>query len=153
MVPEMPRSPMTVFTIEAVNALLPELNLVMASQMQRRAAIEDRLRQLATLVGDVPDAEGVEVRESDPPPVRELKEDLAGRMEEYRRAWDELEALGAVLKDPRTGLVDFYGRVDGRLVWLCWKYGETTLGHYHGLDEGFAGRKPLLPTLRGRHLN
>jgi hypothetical protein len=153
MVRQMPRSQMTVFTIEAVNALLPELNLVMASQMQRRAAIEDRLRQLATLVGDVPDAEGVEVRESDPPPVRELKEDLAGRMEEYRRAWDELEALGAVLKDPRTGLVDFYGRVDGRLVWLCWKYGETTLGHYHGLDEGFAGRKPLLPTLRGRHLN
>jgi hypothetical protein len=144
---------MTVFTIEAVNALLPELNLVMASQMQRRAVIEEGLRQLATLVGDAPDAEGVEVRESDPPPVRELKKDLAARMEEYRRAWDDLEALGAVLKDPRTGLVDFYGQVDGRLVWLCWKYGETSLGHYHSLDEGFAGRKPLLPTLRGRHLN
>jgi hypothetical protein len=151
MVPEMPRSPMTVFTIEAVNALLPELNLVMATQMQRRAAIEERLRQLTSLTGGAPDS--VEVRESDLPPVRELKEELAERMSEYKVAWDELEALGAVLKDPRTGLVDFYGRVDGKLVWLCWKYGEDAIGHYHGLDEGFMGRKPLLATLRDRHLN
>ena len=44
--------------------------------------------------------------------------------------------MGAVLKDPRTGLVDFYGQVDGKRVWLCWKYGEDAVTHYHGLRRG-----------------
>jgi len=26
---------------------------------------------------------------------------------------------------------------------LCWKYGEHAITHWHGLDEGYAGRKPL----------
>jgi hypothetical protein len=67
--------------------------------------------------------------------------------------WREVEDLGAVIKDPREGLVDFYGRVDGKLVWFCWKYGEEGVTHYHGLDEGFAGRKPILANMRSRHLN
>jgi hypothetical protein len=58
-----------------------------------------------------------------------------------------------VLKDPRTGLLDFYGQVDGKLVWLCWRYGEDAVTHYHALDEGFGGRKPIEPTMRNRHLN
>ena len=61
--------------------------------------------------------------------------------------------MGAVLKDPRTGLVDFYGQVDGKRVWLCWKYGEDAVTHYHGLDEGFSGRKAIEPAMRSRHLN
>ena len=41
------------------------------------------------------------------------------------------------------GLVDFPHRRNGRVVNLCWKYGETTVAHWHGLDEGFANRRPL----------
>ena len=140
-----------VFTLEAVNALLPRLNAVMAAQMERRAAIEERLEELRTSSGAAPDSLEVEV--SDPPHVRELKEDVAERMEAYRLGWGEVEAMGAVLKDPRAGLVDFYGQVDGKLVWLCWKYGEPSVSHYHRLDEGFSGRRPILPKVRDRHLN
>lgn len=145
-----PPSP-NVFTIEAVNALLPQLSALMAEQMRRRAEIEDRLEQLSTQLGAAPDS--IAVDDSDPPALRALKEELAEKMEQYRLGWGEVEATGAVLKDPRAGLVDFYGRVDGKLVWLCWKYGEPAVGHYHGLDEGFSGRKPILPTVRDRHLN
>lgn len=139
-----------VFTIEAANALLPRLSAIMAEQMQRRAEIEHRLEQLGAQAGE--DA-ALEAQDGDAPAVRAAKVDIAERMDRYRRGWGEVEAMGAVLKDARTGLVDFYGRVDGRLVWLCWKYGETSVSHYHGLDEGFAGRKPILPTVRERHLN
>ena len=141
----------SVFTLEAVNALIPRLKTIMASQMGRRGEIEERLGQLAKLVGAVP--ETIVLDERDPPQVRTLKRDLVARVEKYQSAWQELEALGAVLKDPKTGLVDFYGQVDGKLVWLCWRYGEDTVTHYHGLDEGFAGRKPIEPPMRQRHLN
>ena len=146
----MPGEP-AVFTLEAIDALLPELKARMSAQMERRADIEDRLERLGKLLGATPDS--IELEEADAPEVRDLKADLAARVERYQSAWREIEDLGAVLKDPRTGLLDFYGRVDGKLVWLCWKYGEDAVTHYHGLDEGFAGRKPIEAMLRRRHLN
>src|ERR1019366_3941197 len=111
-----------VFTLEAVNALLPRVRAFMELQMERRTEIEQRLDKLAKLLGTAPD--NIEVEDGDPPPVRDLKHDLAEHVSRYQSAWGELEEMGAVLKDPRTGLVDFYGQVDGERVWLCWKYGE-----------------------------
>jgi hypothetical protein len=146
----MPIAP-PVFTLEAVNALVPRLSVLMDSQMGRRAEIERRLKQLSGLLGKAP--ETIEIDERDPAEVRQLKEDLLKRVEAYQRAWGEIEEMGAVLKDPQIGLVDFYGQVDGRAVWLCWRYGEDAVTHYHSLEEGFAGRKPIESTMRRRHLN
>ena len=146
----MPIAP-PVFTLEAVNALVPRLRLVIHAQMSRRSEIERRLKQLSGVLGETP--ETVEIDEGDSAEVRNLKEDLLQRVEAYQRAWSEIEEMGAVLKDPHLGLVDFYGHVDGKAVWLCWKYGEDAVTHYHGLEEGFAGRKPIESTMRHRHLN
>ncbi len=149
------RRPMTaspqVFTLEEVNALLPRLKSLVAAQMGRRTQIEGRLAELTGLLGALPDA--IELDERDPPQVRDLKQDIALRVEQYQTGWREVEDLGAVLKDARVGLVDFYGQVDGKLVWLCWKFGEDAVMHYHGLHEGFSGRRPIEPTMRQRHLN
>jgi hypothetical protein len=141
----------TVFTLEAANALVPRLRVLMDAQMGRRGEIERRLEELSTILGEVPDT--IQIDDGDSPEVRDLKRELVRRVEKYQSAWRELEEMGAVLKDPSTGLVDFYGQVDGKLVWLCWKYGEDTVTHYHGLDEGFSGRKPIELTMRQRHLN
>jgi hypothetical protein len=146
----MPANP-PVFTIEAVNALLPRLRVLMQAQMDRRGEIEELLQKLAKLLGEVPDS--IQVEDSDTAEVRELKSDLIARVDRYQSGWREVEEMGAVLKDARSGLVDFYGQVDGKLVWLCWKYGEEAVTHYHGLQEGFAGRKPIESTMRLRHLN
>ena len=140
-----------VFTLEAVNAIIPQLNTLVGRQLSRRPEIEKRLKSLGELIGEVPDA--IVADDTDPEPVRSLKEELAKRIEEYQEGWREVEEMGAVLKDPRTGLVDFYGRVDGKLVWLCWKYGENEVSHYHALDEGFSGRKPFRASIKVRLLN
>jgi hypothetical protein len=147
----MPAASPTVFTLEAVNALVPRLRVLMHGQMAERAEIESRLEKLAKIVGSVPQT--IQPEPGDAPAVRELKRELAGHVERYQAGWRELEAMGAVLKDPRVGLVDFYGEVDGKRVWLCWKYDEEAVTHYHGLDEGFSGRKPIEPVVRHRHLN
>jgi hypothetical protein len=146
----MPVTP-ALFTLEEVNSLVPRLRALMDIQMGRRSEIERRLGQLSERLGKAPAS--IQLNERDPPDVRNLKQELVQRVDTYQTAWREIEEMGAVLKDPRTGLVDFYGHVDGKPVWLCWKYGEETVTHYHGLDEGFVGRKPIEPTMRRRHLN
>ncbi len=57
----------------------------------------------------------------------------------------ELEQLGCYLKDTERGLVDFPAFVGYELVYLCWSPGETAITHYHGMREGFVGRRPIPP--------
>ena len=140
-----------VFTLEEVNDLVPRLSDMVRRQLARRSEIEGLLMKLGRELGDVP--ERIVLDPADPTDVRDLKRDLVRRIEEYRAGWREVEDLGAVLKDARTGLVDFYGTVEGRLVWLCWKYGEDEVNHYHALEEGFSGRKPIAQSMRRRLLN
>jgi hypothetical protein len=58
-------------------------------------------------------------------------------------AMDEIHATGVQVKDLDIGLLDFPCNVDGETVLLCWKLGEKAITHWHGLTEGFAGRKPV----------
>jgi hypothetical protein len=147
----MPIAPPDVFTLEAANALVPRLSEVVGKQLSRRSDIESRLKALCDMTGKSPDE--LEPQPDDDANVRALKEQLAKCVETYQAGWHELEAMGAVLKDPRIGLIDFHGNVEGKHVWLCWKYGETEVSHYHGLDEGFAARKPIDQGVKRRLLN
>jgi hypothetical protein len=56
---------------------------------------------------------------------------------------DRLAAEGVRVKDPKQGLIDFPARRAGRRVWLCWKLGESSVRHWHELDAGYAGRRPI----------
>lgn len=56
----------------------------------------------------------------------------------------ELESVGAYLKDASSGLVDFYGTRGEEFVWLCWKVGEETINHWHGLTEGYMKRQLIV---------
>jgi hypothetical protein len=60
-----------------------------------------------------------------------------------RTGLGEIQGLGGVTKDLDLGLVDFLHLRQGREVNLCWRYGEQKITHWHGLDEGYARRKPL----------
>jgi hypothetical protein len=54
-----------------------------------------------------------------------------------------IQELGGVTKDLTMGLVDFPHLRQGRVVNLCWRHGEARITHWHGLEEGYARRKPL----------
>lgn len=69
---------------------------------------------------------------------------------EATRAQDELEtvmlqfaALGVEVKDLQEGLIDFPARFGDAMVYLCWRSGEQAVAHFHAVDAGFAGRRPI----------
>jgi hypothetical protein len=140
------------FTLEAANALVPQLSNIVEKQLGRRADIEERLKTLSLVTGEEP-TELTPPDPGDPPPVRKLKRELFERIGAYQEGWSAVEELGAVLKDPRLGLIDFYGHVEGKAVWLCWRFGEVEIAHYHALDEGFSARKPIGASLKRSLLN
>lgn len=57
---------------------------------------------------------------------------------------EEIQQSGCLVKDLDAGLVDFPSLLKGEEVYLCWKLGEERIGYWHGIEEGFAGRKPLV---------
>jgi hypothetical protein len=78
-----------------------------------------------------------------PGEVREAAETVAVHADAIADCVRAINELGAQVKDFREGLLDFPARRGNEDVLLCWKVGEPEVAFWHGLDEGFAGRKPL----------
>ena len=56
----------------------------------------------------------------------------------------ELETIGIQMKDLELGLLDFpHVRRDAEEVYLCWKLGEPSIEFWHGIDDGYAGRREI----------
>lgn len=140
-----------VFTISEVNALIPDLSQLVGDQLREQSEIEHGLAEMTRLSGSAPAS--LKPARDDSKEVSKLKRELKQRIERYEAGWARVQTMGGVIKDPQTGLVDFYGRVGEKLVWLCWRYGEDSLSHYHDLESGFAARRPLTPDVRRDLLN
>jgi hypothetical protein len=127
------------FTPEEANALLAEVKPVAEALVgHRRAYVAAKARQ-ERLVARIADNGG----DFDPQQPRALEEDVEREAAAVVRCVEQLERLGVVLKDLDRGLVDFPAFRGEEEVLLCWQVGEDAVAFWHGLDEGFAGRKPL----------
>lgn len=76
-------------------------------------------------------------------PLARRKAERARAEQRAKDALAEIDSIGVQVKDLGIGLLDFPCEVDGRKILLCWKLGENAITHWHGIDEGFAGRKPI----------
>jgi hypothetical protein len=64
-------------------------------------------------------------------------------LHQMRQTIEEINSHGVLVKDVERGLLDFPSEREGRVVFLCWRHGEKLVAHWHEVDTGFAGRKPL----------
>jgi hypothetical protein len=123
-----------------VDTLIPTLTRVMGSIM--------RANEQATAIGGRLEAERERIGQAgggiiDRVAWKADTDQMARLTETVKAGLTEIMGMGGTIKDLALGLVDFPHRRGGRVVNLCWKYGETSVSHWHGLDEGFASRKPL----------
>jgi hypothetical protein len=128
------------FSPAEVEALIPVLSEIMEGVMKAQAeaaGLQERVnseRHRITLSGG-----GVIDREA----WRAERARLEALTTRAQEGLSRIVALGGVPKDAGLGLVDFPHRRAGEVVHLCWKFGEREIRFWHGLDEGYAGRKPL----------
>ena len=132
---------MQLFTPEEANDALPGVRPLVERLVEERRALVAfgaELEAVQTLVA----GNGGSL---DPTRVGELQEAVARAAAGLAELVEEIQSLGAQVKDLDRGLVDFPARhpLSGDAVLLCWELGEPEVAHWHGLEEGFAGRKHL----------
>jgi len=139
------------FTLDEAQSLLPVLESLLRTAMAAKKLIEQVESEQQALAHRVFLNGGTYL---DVVPLARRK---AERMKAEQRAKDalaEIDSIGVQVKDLDMGLLDFPCVVDGRIVLLCWKLGEKSITHWHGTEEGFAGRKPIDERIaRGRKAN
>ncbi len=132
-VPPTTRSPTTVFTVARANKSLVLVRKIVGDMQARyRELVEGRRERDKLLQATV-----------EPERLQELNEEISSCARKLEQLSQELQAVGAVLKDLRSGLVDFPSVYHGREVWLCWRAGEAEVAYWHELNDGAAGRKPI----------
>jgi hypothetical protein len=126
-------------------ALLPELVTVVTRLGEQRlelVGLRDafRTREGELVSGLIADAF---VPDGDDPELRRLRLRMSGIVDQMAADVAWLDERDIVLRDIATGLLDFPALAAGHQVWLCWRLGEDRVEHWHTIDEGFAGRRPL----------
>jgi hypothetical protein len=149
------------YSIDDANALVPELEVVVARLAAQRDELIDlrdayRRREQAVeepaAAGQDPAPSGrrppaadedPDDRVDDDPELRRLRLRMRGIVDQMQAEVAWLDDRSITLRDIPSGLLDFPALVSGRQVWLCWRLGESDVGYWHGQDEGFTGRRPL----------
>jgi hypothetical protein len=128
-----------VFTPAEANSALDEVRPV----AERLVAVRQRMRELEHAQGDLVTAIGGNGGGYAASDLNAAQSELAGLVEAVTACLERLEELGVAVKDLDLGLLDFPAERDGVRVLLCWHVGEDSVDYWHGLEEGYAGRKPI----------
>lgn len=128
------------FTLEEAQSLVPVLESLLRASIGAKKLMEEVEAEMQAVHRRIFLNGGTYL---DIVPLARRKAERVKAEQKLRDAFAEIDAMGVQVKDLDIGLLDFPCEVDGRTVLLCWKLGETSITHWHGTDEGFAGRKPV----------
>lgn len=127
------------YTVEEANKTLPLVRAIVGDIVRQFHTVDELRRRLAAVTHDR------RRRESDlySEELAQSRSEMESEEEKLAAYIEELTKLGVELKGP-DGLCDFYSLMDGREVYLCWRLGEPQVMHWHELNAGVAGRKPIV---------
>lgn len=120
------------FTLEQAQAALDIIRPLVGEILEIRQSILKREPEVWPVLAKAAGNGGSKV-------ASEIAQEF-GRLDQVVRA---ILATGALLKDINLGLVDFPAWLERREIYLCWKYGEATIGFWHEIDGSFSGRRPI----------
>jgi hypothetical protein len=128
------------FTLDEAQSLLPVLESLLRTAIGAKKQMEEVDGEMQALSQRIFLNGGTRV---DVIATAHRKAQRAKAEQRAKDALAEIDSIGVQVKDLDIGLLDFPCDVDGRIILLCWKMGEPTITHWHGTEEGFAGRKPI----------
>ena len=128
------------FSLEEARALLPRVEKAIRSAAQAKANHDQCEQSLQNLVQRIMIMGGILV---DRLAVENMKSVKDSSMERLKAAMEEIGEIGCLVKDLEQGLVDFPTLFQGEEVYLCWRMDEPDIHFWHGVHEGFGGRKAI----------
>ncbi len=121
------------YTLEEANALLPQLKIELGRLQEMSEELEEQYIAYRKLKAVHKTSEG--------DPLFELESRLDFMQVEFNLYMDNFSRRGVLVKMVSPGLLDFPAIMDGEEVLLCWREGENRITHYHGWNDGYAGRR------------
>jgi hypothetical protein len=128
------------FTLEEAQTLLPVLRSLLQKSIEGKKTVEEIEKEFQDLSHRILLSGGLFV---DIPKIARRRAEHDKAVQGAKDALAEIEAIGVQVKDLDIGLLDFPCVVDDQTILLCWKLGEESIQYWHGLEEGFRGRKPI----------
>jgi hypothetical protein len=127
------------FTLEEANRAVGELRPVVEQMVEHRQRFLAAQRRRGALTEQA----GSNGGDLTPGDFAEVEKELEDEATSLAVCIERIQAAGAQVKDLDEGLLDFPSLRDGEEILLCWRLGEPEIAFWHGLDDGFAGRKPV----------
>lgn len=128
------------FTLREAQELLPFIAPHLEQAREQKKQVDELEEELARASAEIMVLGGSIPPRAKLAQTKTRRDELAGDLKD---AVSKVIETGCLIKDLETGLVDFPALLRGEEVYLCWKLGEERIEYWHGIDEGFAGRKPL----------
>ena len=128
-----------IFTVDEANRMLPLVGRIADDIVRSYGDVNNALTSYEGHKA-LTDHNGIWENE-----LRRLDAEVGDVLERFQGLIQEIEALGGTVKDYEQGFIDFYGDVGGEIVYLCWSRGETSISHWHRLEEGYVKRRELPP--------
>lgn len=128
------------FNLLEAEKLIPEVERLLRSLIRSKQEYEEAERELALIKHRIALTGGMIA-------PRDLIASLRARKDAAARALkstlEQIQEMGCQLKDIETGLIDFPTLYREKEVYLCWKLGESGIGYWHHVEDGFRGRRPI----------
>jgi len=136
------------FTLAEAQSLIPAVERLLRDAITLKSEYQEAERAMQAFQERVMLMGGMVMNLERAINLRSRREAAAGCL---RTAIEQVQGFGCVVKDLDTGLIDFPTVFRGDEVYLCWKLGETAIEFWHGVEEGFRGRKPIDEEFREHH--
>jgi hypothetical protein len=136
------------FTLAEAQSLIPQVEVLLRRAIAAKSSFEEAERDLQGLSERIMLMGGLAVNRERSLGIRNRRETAAA---ELREAMESVQEIGCVVKDLDIGLIDFPTLFRGVEVYLCWKLDEPGIAFWHGVEEGFRGRKAIDQDFRDHH--
>jgi hypothetical protein len=128
------------FTLSDAKALLPAVGRLLRDSVQAKGRYEEAETYLHNLSQRIMMRGGMSV---DTAAAESWKAQREANAHTLKNTLEKIEQLGVQVKDLDIGLVDFPTLYRGEEVYICWRMDENDIEFWHGVHEGFAGRKEI----------
>jgi hypothetical protein len=128
------------FTLWEAEKLLPQIREWMREAVSLKTQYDEAEGVLQSLAERITLMGGMVV---DSKVAAEAKQRRRSVGEHLQSVLQSVQESGCLVKDLDKGLVDFPTLLRGEEVYLCWKLDEPSIRFWHGVQEGFAGRKAI----------